>query len=407
MHIQLDTLGGIAGDMFIAAVLDACPELTADTLAAIDATGIPSSWKISLAEHHDHTLCGKRLAVSVPGDAGHGAHEPYREIVRRLNDAPLAPRVREKAIAIFDRLAEAEGEVHGVPRDDVTFHEVGAWDSIADIVGAAFLLDALDPVSWSVSAIPLGSGRIATAHGPLPVPAPASAKLLRGFKLIDDGIEGERVTPTGAAILRYLRDTAGAPSNPAARPMELNRIGTGFGTRVLPGISNVLRILVFDEAAADRQQDRIGVICFEIDDQTAEDLAVGIDSLRLLDGVLDVLQVSAVGKKGRMVFQVQVLCLQERLDEVIDACFAETTTIGLRWSIIARTKLQREMATIDTAGQSTAVKLVRRPKGRPSAKADVESLRTCDGLRERQQRRRDAEQQALTDRASTESCRNK
>jgi hypothetical protein len=407
MHIQLDTLGGIAGDMFIAAVLDACPELTDDTLAAIDATGIPSSWKISLAEHHDHTLRGKRLAISVPVGAGHGAHEPYRNIVRRLNGASLAPGVREKAIAIFDCLAEAEGEVHGVRRDDVTFHEVGAWDSIADVVGAAFLLDALDPLSWSVSPIPLGSGRIATAHGPLPVPAPASAKLLQGFKLIDDGIEGERVTPTGAAILHYLRDTAGVPSNLAARPMELNRIGTGFGTRVLPGISNVLRILMFDEAAADRQQDRIGVICFEIDDQTAEDLAVGIDSLRMLEGVLDVLQVSAVGKKGRMVFQVQVLCQLEMLDDVIDACFTETTTIGLRWNITARTKLRREMVTIDTPGQSTAVKLVRRPSGRPSAKTDVESLRTCNGRRERQQKRHTAEQQALAGRAATEPCRNK
>jgi hypothetical protein len=407
MHIQLDTLGGIAGDMFIAAVLDACPELADDTLAAIDATGIPASWKISLAEHHDHTLCGKRFAVSVPAAAGHVAHERYRDIVRRLNDAPLAAGVREKALAIFDRLAEAEGEVHGVPRNDVTFHEVGAWDSIADIVGAAFLLDALNPVSWSVSPIPLGSGRIATAHGPLPVPAPASAKLLRGFRLIDDGIEGERVTPTGAAILRYLRDTAGASSNLAAHPMELNRIGTGFGTRIFPGISNVLRVLLFDEAAADTQQDRIGVICFEIDDQTAEDLAVGIDSLRMLDGVLDVLQVSAVGKKGRMIFQVQVLCLLEMLDDVIDACFAETTTIGLRWSITARTKLRREMAAIDTADQSTAVKMVRRPNDRPSAKADVESLRTCNGHRERQQRRRTAEQQALNGRAATEPCRNK
>jgi hypothetical protein len=164
---------------------------------------------------------------------------------------------------------------------------------------------------------------------------------------------------------------------------------------------------VFDEAVPDRQQERIGVISFEIDDQTAEDLAVGIDSLRTHSGVLDVLQVSAVGKKGRMVSQVQVLCRQEALHEAIDACFAETATIGLRWSITPRITLPREMATVDTAGAPVAVKVVRRPNGRSSAKADVESLRACSGRLERQQRRHTAEQQALVGRAANESCRDR
>lgn len=407
MHIQLDTLGGIAGDMFIAACIDACPELLNETLAAISATGIPASWHIAVQEHHDHTFRGKRFCVTGAVTPGETGHESYRNIVRRLEDAQLEPGVRKRAMAIFDLLAQAEGHVHGVPKDNVTFHEVGAWDSVADIIGAACILDALDPASWSVGPIPLGSGRIATAHGPMPVPAPASADLLQGFTLINDGIEGERVTPTGAAILRYLLDSVGVPSCVSSGPVSLSRIGTGFGTKVFPGLSNVLRVLLFDEVAAGRRDDRVGVICFEIDDQTAEDLAVGIDSLRAHNGVLDVLQIPAFGKKGRMVFQVQVLCREDALHDVADACFTQTTTIGLRWSVTARSKLVREMASVETGGETISVKLARRPGGNVSAKPDVDSLRGPGGHRERQQKRQLAEQQALADDDLSRSCRNK
>jgi uncharacterized protein (DUF111 family) len=307
-------------------------------------------------------------------------------------------------VAIFELLAQAEAEVHGVVLDDVTFHELGAWDSVADIVGAAYLVETLDPASWSVGPIPLGGGRVATAHGAMPVPAPATSILLRDFTLIDDGIQGERVTPTGAAILRYLRVVFGPPSQSRLQPMKIKRSGMGFGTRVLPGISNVLRILAFDESAGDRIDDWVGMIHFEIDDQTAEDLAVGIDSLRIREGVLDVLQMPAVGKKGRMVFHVQVLCRQDALRDVIDACFMETTTIGLRWTMTARAKLDRMVTAVDSGGHTVAVKIATRPDGQKAAKTDVEDIKGPGGHTGRQQRRARAEDLALQQPAPDDSC---
>ena len=406
MHIQLDTLGGIAGDMFLAAMLDARPDLVDGTLAAIDAAGLPASCRVSVGEHSDHAFRGKRFAVE-PAGGLHGDHVRYARIVHDLLKAPLADGVRNRALGIFGLLAQAESDVHGISVDDVEFHEVGAWDSIADIVGAAAILDALDPGSWSIGPVPIGAGRVDTQHGPLPIPAPATARLLQGFTLIDDGIDGERVTPTGAAILRYLWTVLGAPLRASPGPLRLQHAGTGFGTKILPGISNVLRVLLFEEAAGGRSDDRVGVITFEIDDQTAEDLAIGIEALRAHAAVLDVLQMPAFGKKGRMVFHVQVLCRPEALDEVIEACFTQTTTIGLRWNISARAKLPRESASAGLDVDPVGVKLAKRPDGTTSAKAEADDLARFGGRRDRQRKRTAAESRALGERARPESCRGK
>ena len=153
----------------------------------------------------------------------------------------LSAVARDHAIGIFGLLAAAEAEVHGVVEDDVAFHEVGAVDSIVDIVVAAQLVTLVGASAWSASPLPLGSGRVRTQHGLLPVPAPATALLLRGLATIDDGVPGERVTPTGAAIARYLLEDEVL----ARVPRRLLRCGTGFGSRELPGLSNCLRVLVF------------------------------------------------------------------------------------------------------------------------------------------------------------------
>lgn len=410
MHLQLDTVGGIAGDMFIAAVLDAWPEHAEGVLATIRAAGLPSTWQLSIIEHRDHVLGGKRFDVREPaphahgdGRGGkphihgpHGGHTPFRRIVGLLEEAPLEPPVRARANEIFRLLAEAEAAVHGVDIDDVTFHEVGSWDSIADIVGAAYLLETLKPSSWAVGPLPLGGGRVATAHGAMPVPAPATTLLLKGFTVIDDGIAGERVTPTGAAILSHLRTALGSPTRAQHRPLTLTRSGNGFGTRTLPGISNVLRIIFLAEPAARRADDRVGVIQFEVDDQTAEDLAIAVDALRAHAGVLDVIQVPALGKKGRLVSQLQVLCRLDALDDVAAACFVETTTIGLRWTTTGRATLDRTIASIDAGDRAVAVKIAARP-GQRTAKAEIEHSLGPGGHEGRRQRRASAEARALHD----------
>lgn len=395
MHLQIDAVGGIAGDMFIAACLDAWPESADDTLMAIRAAGLPVDWTLALDDHHDSVLRGRRFTVREPSPMTGAEHVPLRDIVRGLSQSPLAPAVRDRAIAIFQVLAVAEADVHGIAVDDVEFHEVGAWDSIADIVGAAHLIETLRPSSWSVGPIPLGGGRIRTAHGAMPVPAPATAILLQGFELIDDGIDGERVTPTGAAILQHLRSTLGEPVRGMLRPMTLQRNGTGFGTRTLPGLSNVLRVLIFDEPVTVRAQDWVAVIEFEVDDQTSEDLALGIDALRGRPGVLDVLQMPCVGKKGRMIAHVQVLCRRDALPQAIDACFLETTTIGLRWRLSARAKLEREQYAVDAGNRAVSVKIAQRPEERVTAKTDSDDVAGAAGHAERAARRQAAEAYAL------------
>ncbi len=387
---HLDPVGGIAGDMFAAAVLDARPDLADGLRTTLAGLELPPSVEVAIDRHRDSALAGVRFKVTALADDAH-SHVRLAEVRVRLEAARIEAGARSRALAIFTLLAEAEGAVHGMDPAEVTFHEVGAWDATVDIVAAAHLIEALDPARWSVGAIPLGSGRVRCAHGLLPVPAPAVVHLLRGLATHDDGIEGERVTPTGAAILKHL-----APDpTPAREPETLVGTGTGFGSRSLPGLSNVLRVLEFAPVAPAAMQEQVAVLRFEIDDQTPEDLALGLDRLRAHPGILDVLQWPAYGKKGRMVAAVQVLAESDALDGALNAVFDETTTLGVRWSRVARSVLARDVASHADALGTVRVKLARRPAGTVTAKAELAHLAESGGHAGREARRRDAEVAAL------------
>lgn len=435
MRIHLDILGGLAGDMFQAALLDAFP----DALPAIEkqvnslgpAFGVEHP-EMSLSPWQDGVFAGSRFDVvdpfaahSSPGHSpvpshGHAhkhphaqaidhhhapldGHVPWRLIRERLQ-AALQGGIRDHALGIFARLADAEGRVHGVPVDEVQFHEVGAWDSVVDIVGAACLIDRLDTSQWSVSDLPLGGGRVRTAHGPMPVPTPATAELLRGFRWVDDGIAGERVTPTGAAILRYLMPNGPVSGgvNPGTR--VLRRVGVGFGSRRLDGISNCVRVLVFDDAAAQAEPEasqhrELAVVEFEVDDQSAEDLALGLDRLRQHGSVFDVVQAPVFGKKGRMMTSVRLLARAGDLQAVTEACFRETTTIGLRHHTVRGAALRRTSAEVTVDGQRVRVKTVERPGG-ATAKAESDDALTHATHRARRLLRQEAERLVLQQQGS-------
>lgn len=416
MQIHLDAIGGMAGDMFAAALLDAFPEHESGVLASIRAAVRGAACE--LVAHNDGVLQGRRFVVAERGEVGahahhhdHGHHHHdhrgghdhrhWSEIRAGLIAADLDLAVRDHAIAIFGHLAEAEARVHGIPVADVAFHEVGALDSIADIVAAAHLAAATGATRWSVSAMPLGGGRVRTQHGLLPVPAPATALLLEGFATIDDGVPGERVTPTGAAILRHL---CGAHER-SPGPRTLTRSGIGFGTRSLPGLSNCVRALVFAEAeAGDRSGGRhrdLAVIEFEVDDQSAEDLAMGLDRLRAHPDVFDAVQMPVFGKKGRMMTHVRLLARAEALEVVAEACFRETTTIGLRHRIVSGIALERTSRTVAVGGHDLRVKTVSRPGG-ATAKAEADDALAHEGHAARESLRRAAEQLALSERADEE-----
>jgi uncharacterized protein (TIGR00299 family) protein len=402
LHIQLDALGGVAGDMFIAAVCAAFPELRAGLLAALRSAGLPADVQCWFAEHADHALTGLRFLVhdphkeaQPPGHLGGGQRPHHERSFAEIREALLASSldqdVKQRAVAIFSLLAEAEGEIHGVPAERVSFHELGGNDSIADIVGAAHLIAALPGATWSVSALPLGRGRVKTAHGLLPVPSPAAARLLQGFHFVDDGVEGERVTPTGAAILKQL----GADRTATRAPRRLACTGHGFGTHTFPGLSNVLRVLVFEEQPAQGTDDSVALIAFEVDDQSPEDLAIALDHLRAHPGVLDVLQIPAFGKKGRMLAHLQILAEPAAAQDVFELCFNETATLGLRWQMVERRVLARRQRTVQLDERSVRVKLAQRP-ARRTAKAESDDLLALGGGRAvRDQVRRAAESEGL------------
>lgn len=183
-------------------------------------------------------------------------------------------------------MAEAEAQVHGTIVADVASHEVGK----------------LGADHWLVGAIPMGSGRVKTQHGPLPVPAPATLLLLTGLPLIDDGTAGERVTPTGDAIFKHLAPEFGGPR----QPMRLTACGTGFGAKTRPGLPNILRLMEF-ESLQPTDAGWVLALEFEVDNQTPEDLAVGLDTLRTTEGVVDVIRAAAFGKKGRQAHAIHIL----------------------------------------------------------------------------------------------------
>lgn len=322
-------------------------------------------------------------------------------IARWLQDAGLPEPVCRHALAIFRELAESEAAVHGVAVETVEFHEVGSWDSIIDIVAAAFLIEAVGPARWTCAPLPLGSGTVRTAHGVMPVPAPATLHLLRGLPVIDDGLPGERVTPTGAAIVRYL--VGSRPARGAEGAMTVRASGLGFGRRVLPDRPNALRCTAFvpveavaPSAVGAPRDDAVDTLEFEVDDQTAEDLAVGLERLRARGDVLQVFQMPVFGKKGRMATRVHVVAREGAGEAVARACFVETTTIGLRCQRLERRTLAR--ADVATAGEHAGrlrVKLCDRPNAL-TAKAEMDDLaRQPGGQAGREQVRRAAEAEAL------------
>jgi pyridinium-3,5-bisthiocarboxylic acid mononucleotide nickel chelatase len=408
MQIHLDPVGGVAGDMFVAAILHAYPELTPGLLEAIHGLRLPELVTCRIDTVDDGVLAGSRFVVETEDRASIHHHEHthdsdgthdhrhrhWSDIRELIEQANLSPATKRHAIGIFGLLAEAEARVHGIPVADVAFHEVGAVDSIVDIVGAALLIDALGAERWTTSPLPLGSGQVETAHGRLPIPAPATSLLLEGFSVFDDGIPGERVTPTGAAIVRYLCQ----PGEIQRRNGVLERSGIGLGTKRFSGISNVLRVTSFQQTVHALSGYReLLVVEFEVDDQSAEELAAGLDRIRNDIAVFDVIQIPAIGKKGRQTSHIKILADSTKHEHIIALCFQQTTTIGLRFRTSEAVALPRQTESVLIGDRSVRVKIVRRPGIGATAKAEADDLLLAgEGYNARAELKTKAEAQALS-----------
>lgn len=376
-HAHLDLVGGIAGDMFAAAMLDALPELTEPLMADLVAAGIAHHVRFEQQRTSVNGIGANRVSIVLKEGVADSVTR-YRAIRKMLATSGLERNVGHQALALFEILAEAESTVHDLEKDDVHFHEVSDWDSLADIVMAASLIARSGIDSWTCGPVPLGSGCVRSAHGLLPVPAPATTLLLTGFQVHDDGEDGERVTPTGAAILRHL-----AAGSPAPNPRGvLAKNGIGAGTRRFSSLPNILRVLIFDQdegVANHTLRDRIGIVSFEVDDMTPEELAVAVEHIRAGDGVRDVSYQLRYGKKGRVQFSVQVLTDPDAVETIARLCFMETSTLGLRVDVSARHLLRRAAGELDTGDGGFRSKHALRPDGSVTAKIEADDLARVKG----------------------------
>ena len=382
MHIHIEPLGGLAGDMFVAALADAFPHLQDQAATLLAAQGYPAALRVAFAAHNDDVLSGQRLAIDAPA-YGEASYPGLDALLARANADESVRNLARRGLRL---LGEAEATVHSVPLAQVHFHEIAGWDTVIDLLLAAFFAVRSGATSWSVAPLPLGGGRVKSQHGLLPVPAPATAAILKGYRFVDDGIGGERVTPTGAAILAALAPEFDVP------PGQLITMGHGFGTRTLPGISNCTRVLVFNTDHASLV-DTVAVLEFEVDDQSAEDLALGIARIREDADVIDIVTWPVLAKKGRIATHVQVLGRRQALHRIADLCFAETTTLGVRQGTVARMTLPRTTGTVQVGEKAVRVKTSTRPDGTAQVKPEMDDLAQV-GDREARERVRRAAQEA-------------
>jgi hypothetical protein len=269
-------------------------------------------------------------------------HRRLSEITAILEASGLARSIVGTATRVFTRLAEAEARVHGGAVEDVHFHEVGAVDAIVDVTGAVIGLHLLGVDAVHVSALPVGSGFVEGAHGRIPIPGPGTAELLRGFPVVDTGVGGELVTPTGAAILTTLASKAGRMPT-----MTIDRVGYGAGTRDLADTPNVLRCFLGD-ATATGGDETVAQLETTIDDMSPQLYEPLLE--RLFEaGALDVFLTPVIMKRSRPGTVLTALCPPQNVPALSRVLFEESPTIGVRWSEVRRTRLAREIVTLPTA----------------------------------------------------------
>jgi uncharacterized protein (TIGR00299 family) protein len=355
-HLHLDCPSGISGDMFCASLLHLGVPLSVfqESVASLH---LPEKVVLKAERAVRGGLAGFRFLVEDPGHHHHHDHEHHHgrnwaEIRDLLKKSKLAPEVRDSALGMFQRVAEAEAKLHGVPVETVHFHEVGAVDSIVDLVCAAAGIHHLKVTEITASVPVDGTGTVQCAHGKFPLPAPATAEILRGIPIRQLDVPHELTTPTGAAILAHFVKKFGLLESFSA-----DRIGYGLGTRDLPDRPNALRAFLGHLSSVSLQAtETVFEIRTHLDDITGEHLAHAIDRL-MAEGALDAAVSPLVMKKGRPGHLLTVLALPADAEKLAATVLRETTAFGLRMERVERRTLRREEKTVQTPQGPVRVKL--------------------------------------------------
>lgn len=366
-----DAFAGAAGDMILAALLDAgraTAGLEARVRAQLETLGLPG-WRLSLGREERGHLWGLRARVEVEG---HPPGRTFYDIKFMLEAATLEPEVKRLSLAAFGLLAEAEAKIHGIDHDLVHFHEVGAIDSIVDIVGAAACLVGLGVEEAWCSPLPVGGGLVECAHGTLPVPAPATLEILRGVPVVAGPASGELTTPTGAALLAtFCGPRFGA--FPAMRPQT---VGYGVGSRDLGGLPNLLRVVVGEAglAAAQLGREEVSLLETNLDDLNPQ-LYGELTAQLFAAGAVDVWLTPVQMKKGRPGTLLSVLCRPQNDEACLKVLFRESTTLGVRMSRPQRLACARELRHAETPLGRLTLKVAIDPWGGVRVQPEYESLR--------------------------------
>jgi pyridinium-3,5-bisthiocarboxylic acid mononucleotide nickel chelatase len=344
-----DCFSGASGDMILGALLDA--GLSLEHLQQELAKLGLSHYEIGRSDVVKNGISGTQALVHVEEDHHHHHHRRLADITEIIEKSTLAPAVKSDSIRIFTRLAQAEAKVHNTTMESIHFHEVGAMDAIIDVVGGVIGLHTLGIDVIICSPLHVGSGTVECAHGTLPVPAPATAELVRGRPVYSSGVLGELLTPTGAAILTTLADDFGP-----LPPMTVERVGHGAGTADR-SIANMLRVFIGSDAQPDKRfvVEQTATIETTIDDMNPQMYDYLIEKI-LEMGALDIFCTTVQMKKNRRGTLVTILCRPEMVTALSDFLFRETTTIGLRWRLDNRFTLKRDFVTVETRYGTIACK---------------------------------------------------
>lgn len=367
-----DCSSGISGNMTLGALL----ELVGDEIWFLEQIEKLSIWgyQIEISKRESHGISGTFVDVRIDSDSHVHMHRNLQDIEQLIRNSSLESDVKDLAIEIFRKVAVAEAKVHGKPIEQVHFHEVGAIDSIIDIVGTAILIRKLNPDRICASVLNEGHGFIDCQHGRMSVPVPATIEILANagvpFRQVD--VETEMITPTGAAIIVTLAEEFGnAPA------MKLKGVGYGVGSREI-GYANALKVYVGESISNGDSNGEIYVIETNIDDATGEELGYTME--RLLEaGAKDAFYTPIFMKKNRPAYQLTVLCEQKKIQELQEIIFCETTTIGVRYYPVKRTELMREMVEMqlpeEYAGERIRCKKVTTEGGETFLYPEYEDMR--------------------------------
>ncbi|MBR3473693.1 MAG: nickel pincer cofactor biosynthesis protein LarC [Oscillospiraceae bacterium] len=348
--LYFDCAMGAAGDMLAAALLELHPDPSA-FLAKLNAA-LPERVRVTAEPDEKQGIRGTHFRVAVDGEEegaeqGHAhPHTSVKEILERIEGLEIPAPVKADALAVYRRIAEAESEVHGKPVENIHLHEVGSLDALADVLAVCWLIHELQPDEISCSEIAVGSGTVKCAHGVLPVPAPATERLLRGLPIRAGEERGELCTPTGAALLGHFASAFGPLPE-----MRLKKTGIGTGTKDFR-TANILRAFLGE--GEDGAETVLELRC-NLDDSTPEEIGFAME--RLFEaGALDVFTAPIGMKKNRPGIMLTVLCKQERRDELLRCLFRHTGTLGVRETLCPRYTLRRSLRTVETEAGPVRVK---------------------------------------------------